>query len=64
MKMLKDLRKNRGLSLREVARLTGFSLRTVHRHELGESSISLKQAQEYAKLYSVSINKLAQKGKG
>lgn len=58
MKNIKDLRASKGLTLKEVAERTGMSIRTVHRHEQGASSMSLEQARIYADLYDVTVDGL------
>lgn len=46
--------------MKQVAQATGMSMRTVHRHERGASSVSLEQARVYANFYDVPVDEIAE----
>lgn len=56
MQFLKELRKSKGLTRRELAKQFGVSERTVARQENGETDMYLSTAVKLAKFYDVSMD--------
>ena len=52
---LKELRLAQGLVLRELAKVLGVDIRTVHRHERGESEVPDAMKVRYAAIFGVSV---------
>lgn len=58
MNRLKELRKEKKLSQKEIAKLLEFNLRTYQRMENGESQIKPDKAQQLADFFGVSVGYL------
>lgn len=56
---LRALRKSKGLTLKQVAALTGLSLSSVQKHETGERDMDTAVLGLYEKCYKVSKNQIA-----
>ena len=54
-KRLRKLRKAKGYSLEEVARLIGLSYQQVQKYETGQNRISAVRLWQFARLYQVDI---------
>ena len=55
---LKIIRKNRGLTLNQVANMTGLSQSFLTRLENGERNLTVPTAKKLAYAYDVSVNEL------
>ena len=58
METLKDLRKQKGLTLYQTARALNVSIRTILRYEEGTRQINIKQALQLATLYECSVQEI------
>lgn len=58
METLRTLRLQNKYTLKQVSELTGMSLKTVYRHERGESSVGFEQAAIYAGIYGITLDEL------
>lgn len=58
---LRELRDRSRLTLEEVSILTGFSVPTISRHEIGSRSLSEEAVAKYSALYKVPTHQLFMK---
>lgn len=58
MNKIKELRKARKMTLRELSAATGIAIQTISRYELGQQKLSLERAIKFAVALGVKVEEL------